>query len=143
MAWLCGLTRARKIEDTPQTRFAHALEKVRRASANAADAKRNLDALTTPQADNGASPRPLQVLEINWKTGEFGNRVIQGTVRNNTGRNYKYVQVEINLYDDAGTQVGSTLANVNNLEPNAIWRFEAFVLQESATQAKVQDVTGF
>ncbi len=85
----------------------------------------------------------LEVLNFDWATGEYGNRLIRGTVRNNTSKQYGYVQVEINLYDQSGTQVGSTMANVNNLEPNGTWQFEAAVLEDSATNAKVKDVTGF
>jgi hypothetical protein len=108
---------------------------------------------TSPPAGSGQSTRPstpptpvrpdLEVVDYNWASGEFGNRVIRGTVRNNTSKQYKYVQVEINLYDKADTQVGSTLANVNNLEPGRTWRFEAAVLEESASKAKVKDITGF
>ena len=114
---------------------------------------RSSASLTTPAASPSQKPtqtassqpaRPkLEVLDCDWATGEFGNRTIRGTVRNNTEKQYGYVQVEINLYDNSGTQVGSTLANVNNLEPNSTWRFEAAVLEDSATKAKVKDVTGF
>ena len=95
---------------------------------------------TTPKAP--VKPK-LEVLDFDWGRGEFGNRMIQGTVRNNTSSQYSYVQVEINLYDNSGAQVGSTLANVNNLEPNGTWKFEAPVLESNAKKAKVKDVTGF
>ena len=56
---------------------------------------------------------------------------------------YKYVQVEINLYDAEGNQVGSTLANVNNLEPRAKWKFSAPILQEKTKSFKVAKITAF
>lgn len=91
-----------------------------------------------------ATSRPdLEVIEHHPATGEFGSRVIRGTIRNNTSRQYSYVQVEINLYDDAGNQLGSTLANCNNLEAGGTWKFEAPILYESSTKYKITDVTGF
>ena len=66
-----------------------------------------------------------------------------GTVKNNTKKQYKYVQVEINLYDKDGNQVGSTMSNVNNLEPGATWKFKAPVFEEKAASFKIKEVTGF
>jgi|LDZS01.1.fsa_nt_gi hypothetical protein len=85
----------------------------------------------------------LEVVETNIEKDQFGNRYVVGTVKNNTDKEYSYVQVEINLYDDAGTQVGSTMTNANNLEPGGTWKFKAPILEENATKYKVKDVTGF
>ena len=52
-------------------------------------------------------------------------------------------EVEINLYDKEGVQIGSTLANANHLEPNGKWRFKAVVLEGSAATAKLKGVTAF
>lgn len=43
---------------------------------------------------------------------------------------YSYVQVTINLYDKDGNLIGSTLANVNNLEPGKTWKFKAIVIED-------------
>jgi len=84
-----------------------------------------------------------EILEYDDKTDEFGSLIIVGKIKNNTGKEQSYVQVEINLYDKDGAQVGSTLANVNNLEVDAIWAFEAYVLEENVASYKIKDVTGF
>lgn len=106
-------------------------------------------AVATSTAAGKPAPPPetsrpdLEVVEDHPATGEFGSRVVAGTIRNNTSRQYSYVQVEINLYDDAGNQLGSTLANCNNLEAGGTWKFEAPVLYDSSAQYKIKDVTGF
>jgi hypothetical protein len=107
------------------------------ATAGAQTPKRVSAAQATPK------PEDLEVVSWGWGTGSYENRVIRGTVRNNTQKHYGYVQVEINLYDESGAQVGSTLANVNNLEANGTWRFEAMVLEASAASARLKKVTGF
>lgn len=70
-------------------------------------------------------------------------RYVVGTVKNNSSRSYGYVQVEINLYDSGGNQVGSTLDNTNNLEAGGTWKFKALILDDRATSYKVIKVTGF
>jgi hypothetical protein len=100
-----------------------------------------LGACSSGVAGSGSSGLALQ--SSGWTHGQYGNRTIAGTVANSTGKTYGYVQVEINLYDGSGAQVGSTLANVNNLAPGAVWKFEAPVLEDSATRYEVKDITGF
>jgi hypothetical protein len=86
----------------------------------------------------------LQLIEAHQTTGDYGVKYIAGSIKNNAGKTYSYVQVTINLYDTSGAQVGSTLANVNNLEPGGIWKFKAVVINaDDATNFKVKEITGF
>lgn len=99
---------------------------------------------TAPATRPAPEPRkePLELLDIEWWKEPFA-RYIVGNIRNNSNRTYSYVQVEINLFDKNNVQVGSTLANVNNLAPGITWRFKAIVLQSEAETAKVANITGF
>jgi len=83
----------------------------------------------------------LTVVDFDCKIGQYGNKYIVGTVKNNSGRQNSYVQVEFNLYDESGSQVGSKFATVSNLELYGTWKFEASVTEE-ATRAKLKGVTG-
>jgi len=89
-----------------------------------------------------ASSKELTATDVAFKSAQFG-RVVTGKVANTTKKKLGYVQVEINLYDKNGSQVGSTLANVNNLEPGVTWNFEAPVLEDRAKSAKVAGITSF
>lgn len=103
----------------------------------------------TPGAQNQAigipdpSSEDFTVSNLHIKNDGIGNGVIAGTITNNTSKSFSYAQVEINLYDKSGAQVGSTLANVNNIEPNGKWKFEAPVFQDNAASYKVAAVHGF
>ncbi len=88
----------------------------------------------------GTSAEDLEVLEHSVIEDSYPH--IVGKVRNNTDKTYSYVQVSINLYKD-DVQLGSTLANINNLEPNSIWEFDALVTYEDFTSYKIVEVTGF
>lgn len=71
---------------------------------------------------------------------------IEGTIKNNTNKQYSYVQVTFNLYDASGNQVGTAMDNVNNLEPNGTWKFKAIDLSgygEKVVSYKLMEVTGW
>lgn len=84
----------------------------------------------------------LELLESKSENDGYGSYVV-GTIKNNTSKKYKYVQVEINLYDSSNVQVGSTLANVNNLEPYGTWKFKAVIFQNNTDHFKIKEITGF
>ncbi len=50
---------------------------------------------------------------------------ITGTIKNNTNRDYSYVQVEFYAYDGAGNLLDTCLANNSGLESNGTWKFTA------------------
>lgn len=82
------------------------------------------------------------VQDWNFTSGEYSQE-ITGTIKNDTDKTFSYVQVEFNLYDDAGNQVGSTMANINNLESYGTWSFKAAVLEDNATKARLKGVEGW
>lgn len=70
---------------------------------------------------------------------------ITGTLTNNTDNEVSYIQVEYNLYDADGAQIGTALANTNNLQPGGTWKFEAIgtVAPDEVASFELIDVTGF
>ena len=111
---------------------------------------------TTNQTKQSATPssteqkvQPAQAEKPKYEileqkiTKEQYVRYVAGKIKNNSGTERGYLQVEINLYDKDNNQVGSTLANVNNLEKDGIWTFKAPILEDEATSYKIKDVTGF
>lgn len=84
----------------------------------------------------------LELLSHEYKPGEYYPSIV-GKVRNNTSKTYSYASVEINLYDKEKAQIGSTLANINNLEPGAIWKFEAVILEENVASYRIKEISGF
>lgn len=84
----------------------------------------------------------LYLIAHEYKYDRYGSSVI-GTIKNAGKRNYSYVQVEINLYNTEEEQVGSTLANVNNLAPGKTWRFEALVTDNNTVRYEIVDIIAF
>jgi len=95
-----------------------------------------------PAASSGGV-NDLQLDGLEFKAGAFGMGVVTGTIRNTGGQTFNYVQVEVNGYDASGAQVGSTLANINNLEPGGRWNFETMPLSDKAVRVKVKEITAW
>lgn len=65
---------------------------------------------------------------------------IIGTIKNNSNSSYRYVEVDINLLDKEGNQVGSTLTNIENLEGFKNWKFKAVVIEENVSSFKIINI---
>jgi hypothetical protein len=92
-------------------------------------------------AASKSAVQALTATNVAFTKSKSGNRMVTGTLLNTTGKKLSYVQVEINLFDGSGTQVGSTLTNVSNLDPGVSWNFEAVVLGDRAKSATVAGIT--
>jgi hypothetical protein len=93
----------------------------------------------------GGNARPNLELVPGWTflmTSAYGGH-ITGTVRNNSGRAYRYAQITFTLYDASGAQVGTALANIANLEVGGRWKFRAGVLQPDARSCRLDKLSGF
>lgn len=96
---------------------------------------------TSTNTKNEVRKPKYEILE-HKAINDNGIKYITGKVKNNTGKQVSYAQVEINLYDANGQQCGSTLANVNNLEPEGVWNFKAIAIEDFTTY-KIMDISGF
>lgn len=65
---------------------------------------------------------------------------IVGTIKNNSNNNYSYVEVDINLLDKDGNQVGNTISNVENLSALNNWKFRAVVVEKNVSKFTVVSI---
>lgn len=82
--------------------------------------------------------------EVSDESDEFAT-YLTGVVKNNTQKDYSYVQITFNLYDADGNIVGTAIDNINNLEAGGTWKFKAMGIGESGTPAsyKLSEITGY
>ncbi len=99
------------------------------------------DNTSTPAVSDKAKVPDLEITEHSVLQEEYSAYIV-GKVKNNTNKQYGYVQVEVNLYDADGDQVGSAMDNTNNLEPGGSWKFKAITLEEFDSY-KIKDVSGW
>lgn len=99
------------------------------------------DTNKTENSGSNVQQEKLSVIEHSTTKDDYCTYIV-GTIKNNTDKNYSYVQVEINLYDADGNLINSTLDNINNLEANGTWKFKAITTDEFSTY-KIKDVTGW
>jgi hypothetical protein len=100
---------------------------------------------TGSSSSSSASSSDLQLVgaQMIAPTNPYGFGSVDGTIKNNGGKTYSYVQVTVNLYDSTGAEIGSTMANINNLESGGTWKFSAPVLVKGVSSYKVMEITGF
>jgi hypothetical protein len=106
--------------------------------------RRHHQSVQTAPVDPLASEPTLHLVKLGkcWND-EIGISHVSGLAINNTGRDLSYAQVTIRLLDSSGSQVGSALANTNNLPAGATWRFVAMGAGEGATTCAGPDFEGF
>jgi hypothetical protein len=82
--------------------------------------------------------------EVEQETDQIAT-YLKGIVKNNSGKDCTYVQVTFNLYDKDGNQIGTALANVNNLEKDGTWKFKALGMDVDGEIAsyKLAEITGY
>ena len=57
--------------------------------------------------------------------GDFGLKKINGSLKNISGKTLSYVQITFALYDEDGAQIGTAVANINNLTKDSVWKYSA------------------
>jgi hypothetical protein len=90
---------------------------------------------------NARTQSTLELLGDAGTTDRYST-TITGRVRNNSPKTYRYAQITFKLYNKAGEQVGSALANVNGLEGNGTWAFKAVGLHPSDKYV-LNEISGF
>lgn len=71
---------------------------------------------------------------------------IEGTLTNNSDKDYSYVQIEFVCYDKNGNNLGTALDNTNNLLGKQNWKFKAMSLfsdVKSVDHCDYHDVTAW
>lgn len=68
---------------------------------------------------------------------------ITGTLLNASDREYGYVQITFELFDNTEAKIGTALANVNDLSPGQRWRYEAIGFDDNASSYKLGELTAF
>lgn len=103
------------------------------------------DAPAAEQQEPVEQQEPYTVSEEQLDGSNQFATYITGKLTNNTEDEVSYIQVEYNLYDAEGAQVGTALANTNNLQPGGVWKFEAIgtASPDEVASFELIDVTGF
>ena len=68
---------------------------------------------------------------------------IEGYIKNNTDKEYSYVQVEFTTYDSEGNTLGTCIDNNSGLEAQGRWKFKAMCTEEvdKIASYKLKEIT--
>lgn len=99
---------------------------------------------TETTTTNSAGQEKFTLVSDKKVTDSIGTTYIEGEIKNNTDKSYSYVQVTFNLYDKNGAQLGTAIDNINNLEPNATWKYKAIgLVTEKVSSYKFVEITEY
>ena len=70
---------------------------------------------------------------------------IEGVVTNNLDKDYSYVQIEFICYDKEGNNLGTAIANTNNLLGKQTWKYKAMGMftNQTVDHCDFKEVTGW
>jgi hypothetical protein len=98
---------------------------------------------TSAASSQKAKPKAdLELLDASGAIKPFTTE-ITGRIRNNRSRKYRYAQVTFNVFDSKDQQVGTALANINGLEPGAVWKFKAVYMGSEGSKYRLDEITGY
>lgn len=80
--------------------------------------------------------------DIHWNESEYGNVSLAGTATNLTDSTLSYIQISVSFLDSSGAQIGTGLANTNNLAANQRWKWEAMFLEMDTSALDNATITG-
>lgn len=73
---------------------------------------------------------------------EGGFKAICASVKNNSNKDYKFVQVKIKLFDNNNNIIHNTATSASDLEKGQSWNFSVAVLNEKASSFQIKDIIG-
>ena len=74
--------------------------------------------------------------------GEF-NHSMTGVLKNNSNKDFDYVQLSFSLFDANGNVVDTAFTNVTNLKAGRTWKFEAMFFEDNVASWELDEITGW
>lgn len=70
---------------------------------------------------------------------------IEGYIKNNSDKDYSYIEVDFTTYDSEGNTLGTCMDNNTSLEANGRWKFSAICTDdvENIASYKLNDITKY
>ena len=98
---------------------------------------------TETKVENNSAEAKYEFIEEPKMVEKDYSTYIVGTIKNNSGMEKGYIEVTFTLYDADGNNIGTALANTNNLKDGGTWKFEAIALENDVKSFELDEVSGF
>ena len=109
-----------------------------------ADTTTNTNQNSTSNNQSTQIKEKFTLISSEMTTDSIGSCYIEGTIQNNTNKNYNYAQVTFNIYDKDGNQLGTAVDNINNFQANGTWKYKAIGLTtEKVSRYEFVEITGW
>lgn len=92
------------------------------------------------EEENSESAEDIELVEVTQDESSPMVKVT-GKIKNTSGKDLSYLQIEIPIYDADGAKLGTALANINNLKADDVWKFEAISgVTEQGAKADLENI---
>lgn len=98
---------------------------------------------TETKVENNSAEAKYEFVEEPKMVEKDYSTYIVGTIKNNSSSDKGYIQISFTLYDADGNNIGTALANTNNLKDGGTWKFEAIVLEDDVASFELDEITGY
>lgn len=118
---------------------------IQNTESNVENVENNAENNNNPPVQQDKKEKYEVVGDAVLETDSFGFVHIKGTVKNNSGKDRSYLSITYNLYDAEGNQIGTAMDNINNLEKDGTWKFDAtgIDIEETVDSFKLVEISGF
>jgi hypothetical protein len=90
----------------------------------------------TAKIINGFSSSPVTIDQATGSSLTYAT----GTLKNETDKQRFGVRLELEVFDRAGTKIGTAKDSAQIMEPHGVWNFRALVVQKNAASARIASV---
>jgi hypothetical protein len=126
------------------------------SSSNTTNQSSQTNVQSTSQEESDLQKKRQEYLsQFDWYNNDFGVKLdsakseygiakISGRAISINGKDYSYVQVEIGIYNENGSKIGSAYSTISNLKSGVTWQFEALgTVSSNKWKYKVEEVSGW
>lgn len=80
---------------------------------------------------SGSSGQDIEILSDEWYEEGY-NAGVRGEIKNVSGDELSYVQIEANFYDDGGAKIGDGMDNTSDLPADTVYKFDVMYMDTDA-----------
>lgn len=83
---------------------------------------------TTEPTKAPTKTEQIKILEHKMTFNELGNLIIAGVAQNVGEKQISYAEIRVRFYDKDDVLLGTSLDNINDVDPGQKWKFEVMYL---------------
>ncbi len=112
-------------------------------NTSSSDSETAIESTDTGNAEEAEEEEGPYIIKDEEMVSEYGSAYIQGTLVNNTNKDWSYAQISYTLYDEDDAVIDSCYDNISAVKAGKSWKFSAssFTDYDEVAYYELDDVT--